>query len=365
MSFNNPFKEEAIAAFTSEMTFEQKVITAFRVLKQKLSWNGRYELYSRDLNKVIKAGNGSNADLNFILMGILKDYGIRSYPVVLSRRSTGVLPFNFPSLQKLNTFLVAAYNNDTQGYVYLDSSMELPALNVLPLDLCVNKARILSPDEPEEKKWVDLINLSSNVAFMQINATVQDGQIRGHRMTQLQGEEAVEYQKKQLRQKKDSLIFTPSDAGKEKFAFKNLKQENDAYDPTQIKEEFDFLMDTETTGGRLYVNPMVFPQLERNPFIQTERILPVEFQYPYKYNLVCTLMLPDGYEVEEIPESYSVRTDDGKLQCRYMIQRTDNKVNYVFQLRTHILLPDQYSQLQDIWTKVIEKNQALIVLKKI
>lgn len=367
LSFNNPFKEEAIAAFTSEMTFEQKVITAFRVLKQKLSWNGRYELYSRDLNKVIKAGNGSNTDLNFILMGILKDYGIRSYPVVLSRRSTGVLPFNFPSLQKLNTFLVAAYNNDTQGYVYLDSSMELPALNVLPLDLCVNKARILSPDEPEEKKWVDLINLSSNVAFMQINATVQDGQIRGHRMTQLQGEEAVEYQKKQLRQKKDSLIFTPSDAGKEKFAFKNLKQENDAYDPTQIKEEFDFLMDTETTGGRLYVNPMVFPQLERNPFIQTERILPVEFQYPYKYNLVCTLMLPDGYEVEEIPESYSVRTDDGKLQCRYMIQRTDNKVvlNYVFQLRTHILLPDQYSQLQDIWTKVIEKNQALIVLKKI
>lgn len=71
--------------------------------------------------------------------------------------------------------------------------------------------------------------------------------------------------------------------------------------------------------------------------------------------------------IEEIPESYSVRTDDGKLQCRYMIQRTDNKVvlNYVFQLRTHILLPDQYSQLQDIWTKVIEKNQALIVLKKI
>lgn len=123
--------------------------------------------------------------------------------------------------------------------------------------MCVNKARILSPDEPEEKKWVDLINLSSNVAFMQINATVQDGQIRGHRMTQLQGQEAVEYQKKQLRQKKDSLIFTPLDAGKEKFAFKNLKQENDAYDPTQIKEEFDFLMDTETTGGRLYVNPMV------------------------------------------------------------------------------------------------------------
>lgn len=367
LSFNNPFKEEAKAAFTSDMTFEQKVIAAFRVLKQKLSWTGRYELYGRDLNKTIKAGSGSNAELNFILMGILKDYGIRSYPVVLSRRSTGILPFNFPSLQKLNTFLVAAYNTDNESYVYLDSSMELPALNVLPLDLCVNKARILSPNEPEEKKWVDLINLHSNVTFMHINATVQDGQIRGHRMTQLQGQEAVEYQKKLFREKKDSLLFTSSGAGKEKFVFKDLKVESDPSDFTQIKEEFDFMMNAENTGERLYINPMVFPQLDRNPFIQTERILPIEFQYPYKYNLICTLTLPDGYDAEEIPESYSVRTEDGKLQCRYMIQRSGNQVtlNYVFQLRTHILSPDQYKQLQDIWTQIIEKNQAMIVLKKI
>lgn len=367
LSFNNPFKEEAKAAFTSEMTFEQRIITAFHVLKQKLSWNGKYQLYSKDLAKVIKAGNGSNADLNFILMGILKDYGLQSYPVVLSRRSTGMLPFNFPSLQKLNTFLVAVYNNDTQQYTYLDSSMELPALNVLPLDLCVTKARILAPHEPEEKKWVDLINLHSNIAYMHINATVQDGQIRGHRMTQLQGQEAMEYQQKRIRQRKDSLIFTPSSNSKEKFAFRNLKVESDHYDPTQIKEEFDFMINAEKTGGRLYINPMIFPQLNHNPFIQTERILPVEFQYPYKYNLICSLTLPEGYEVEEIPQSYSVRTEDDKLQCRYMIERTGNKVtlSYVFQLRTHILPPDQYKQLQDIWTKVIEKNQALIVLKKI
>ncbi|MCS2864578.1 hypothetical protein NXW13_11815 [Bacteroides thetaiotaomicron] len=222
------------------------------------------------------------------------------------------------------------------------------------------------PNEPEEKKWVDLINLGNNVTFMNVNATVQDGQIRGHRTTQLQGQQAVEYRKQLLKQKKDSLLFTSPDAGKEKFAFKGLKVESDPYDFTQIKEEFDFLMNAENTGGRLYINPMVFPQLERNPFIQTERILPIEFPYPYKYHLMCSLTLPDGYEVEEIPQSYSVKTEDDKLHCKYMIQQNGNKVtlSYVFQLRTHILSPDQYTQLQDIWTKVIEKNQALIVLKK-
>lgn len=367
LSFANPFREELKQAYSSDMTFEQKIITAFQVLKKKLTWNGKYQLYSRDLGKVIKAGTGSNADLNFFLISMLKDLGIDAYPVLLSRRSTGMLPFSFPSIQKLNTFVVAIYNPDTEAYTYLDSSMELPALNVLPLDLCVTRARLLSPREPEEKKWVDLMNLHNNAAFMNITATVQNGHIKGHRMTQLQGQEATEYQKKRMKQRNDSLIFTPTNGGKEKFAYKDLKVESDANDFTLIKEEFDFLMDAESTGERLYINPMIFPQLDQNPFIQAERVLPVEFPYPYKYHLTCSLTLPDGYEVEEIPQSYSVKTDDDKLQCKYMIQRNGNKIalSYVFQLRTHILPPDQYTQLQDIWTKVIEKNRALVVLKKI
>ncbi|MGG6547337.1 UNVERIFIED_CONTAM: DUF3857 domain-containing protein, partial [Prevotella sp. 15_C9] len=93
-----------------------------------------------------KAGTGSNADLNFIFISMLRSYGIKAYPVVMSRRSGGMLPSNFPSLQKLNTFVVAIYDEARGKYVYLDSSMEVPALNVLPIELSVTKARMLSAD---------------------------------------------------------------------------------------------------------------------------------------------------------------------------------------------------------------------------
>ena len=112
---------------------------------------------------------------------------------------------------------------------------------------------------------------------------------------------------------------------------------------------------------------MLFPQLTKNPFIQSERILPVEFPYLYRLNLSCALTLPEGYEVEEIPHSQVVKTEDGKLQCKYMIQKQGNTIllNYVFHLKGYIFLSEQYKQLQELWTKVIEKNNALIVLKKI
>ena len=74
-----------------------------------------------------------------------------------------------------------------------------------------------------------------------------------------------------------------------------------------------------------------------------------------------------GYEVEELPQSQSIRSEGDGLQCKYMIQQQGNTIllNYVFHLKGYIFLSEQYKQLQELWAKVIEKNNALIVLKKI
>ena len=84
------------------------------------------------------------------------------------------------------------------------------------------------------------------------------------------------------------------------------KQENDW---ALIEEEFDFVLQADRTDDHLYINPMLFPQLKSNPFIQTERVLPIEFPYPYKFTMLSTLTLPEGYEVEELPQSQSGRKE--------------------------------------------------------
>lgn len=368
LSFTNPFRPETKQAYNSEMSFEEKIICAFQILKKKMAWNGRYQLYSKELEKVIPKGNGSNADLNFILISILKDFRLEAYPVVLSRRSSGMLPYNFPSLQKLNTFIVAVYDINKQKYVFLDGSMDVPALNILPLELSVNKARILSPKEKEEKKWVNVMALADNKSFMKIEARLEGNQVKGHRSTILYGQEAVEYQANE-KHKQDSIVSNPESNGslKNKLTVTNLKVKKQENDQALIEEEFDFVLQTDRTDSHLYINPMLFPQLKSNPFIQTERVLSIEFPYPYKFTMLTTLTLPEGYEVEETPQPQVIRSEGDGLQCKYMIQKQGNTIllNYVFHLKGYIFLSEQYKQLQELWTKVIEKNNALIVLKKI
>ena len=368
LSFTNPFRPETKQAYNSEMSFEEKIICAFQILKKKMAWNGRYQLYSKELEKVIPKGNGSNADLNFILISILKDFGLEAYPVVLSRRSSGMLPYNFPSLQKLNTFIVAVYDINKQKYVFLDGSMDVPALNILPLELSVNKARILSPKEKEEKKWVNVMALADNKSFMKIEARLEGNQVKGHRSTILYGQEAVEYQANE-KHKQDSIVSNPESNGslKNKLTVTNLKVKKQENDQALIEEEFDFVLQTDRTDDHLYINPMLFPHLKSNPFIQTERVLPIEFPYPYKFTMLTTLTLPEGYEVEETPQPQVIRTQGDGLQCKYMIQRQGNTIslNYIFYLKEPIFLTEQYKQLQELWTKVIEKNNEILVLKKI
>ena len=322
LSLTNPFRPETKQAYNSEMNFEEKIICAFQVLKKKMAWNGRYQLYSKELEKVIKKGSGSNADLNFILISILKDFGLEAYPVVMSRRSSGMLPYNFPSLQKLNTFFVAIHDINKQKYVFLDSSMDVPG-----------------------------------------------DQVKGHRSTVLYGQEAVEYQAN-AKHKQDSLVSNPENkisSQKEQLTVTNLKVKKQENDWALIEEEFDFVLQVNRTDNHLYINPMLFPQLKSNPFIQTERVLPIEFPYPYKFTMLSTLTLPEGYEVEELPQPQAIRSEGDGLQCKYMIQKQGNTIllNYVFHLKGYIFLSEQYKQLQELWAKVIEKNNALIVLKKI
>ncbi len=367
LKMNNPFLNEMSQYGSADMSLEEKAVAAFRLLRDRLTWNGEYQLYCDDMEQVLKDGTGSNADLNFILMSLLRTWGVTTYPVVMSTRSRGMLPMFYPSLQKLNTFVVALYDKSRKKYFFMDASMDVPALNVLPQELLVNKARLLFASEAEDKKWINLMELADNQINMQMEAVMDSaGTIRGHRETVLQGQPAVEYQGK--RQTGDSLQWwRPSGvAADSRITVSGLKADISGNDYGKVKETFDFVTQAETADGRIYVNPLLFLQVTENPFKQSGRELPVELPYPYRQTVSCLLTLPQGYEVEEMPSPHTVKTEDEKLICKYFIQRTGNvvRLSYTFGMSLYVLPSEYYPTLQKMWNAAVEKNQSVIVLKK-
>ncbi|WP_071145555.1 DUF3857 domain-containing protein [Bacteroides ihuae] len=364
LKLKNPFREEMKALPLSEMTTDQKIAAIFHFLKQKIAWNENYYLYGKSISKVVKSGSGSNADINFILMSMLRDADISSVPVVLSCRNRGILPYTHPSIQKLNTFVVGIQNTDSTK-VFLDGSVSNGYINVLPPILMVDRARIVTSEKSGEK-WCSLNHAGEGLVRSLVSASIaEDGTIKGERTTVYGGQYAATFRAK-FKAAKDSANFISNMESEDAFKVLDYQQQGKEEFGPQIKEKITFTKQASVSDDHIYVNPMVFQHISKNPYIQESRKLPVEMSYPYTLRVSNSLKIPEGYEVEELPKQVLVSLEDGGGTCRYMVSVIENTIlmTYLFSMDRTLFAPNEYPNLKTFWGTVADKNNEMIVLKK-
>lgn len=365
LKMRNPYREEMAALNLDRLkSTDEKIAAIYTFLKSKITWNEGYALYANKSKKATKEGIGNNAEINFVLMSMLRDANIPCYPVVMSLRSTGMLPYAHPSSQKLNTFIVGIANTDST-LVYLDGSVRDGYLNVLPPVLMVDRARVILSDK--KGTWVDLSKTGKNQLRSMVNATVStDGKISGSRITSYMGQYAALF-RKSYRTAQDSTEFINKLATEENIQVTGFEAQGINLFSPRVKETVNFEKQITTNEQFIYLNPLVFLHTGKNPFTQTERKLPVEFSHTDQIVLSVNLTLPEGYAVEELPKPLQMRTADGQGTFRYAIALKENKLtlNYSFTTNKLMYLPAEYAELQNFWKAIAEKNNETVVLKKL
>lgn len=365
LKMRNPFRDDMPALSLDRLTDRQEKICAlFTFLKNKISWNGQYGLYGNEVRKAVKNGTGSNADINFVLMSMLRDAKIPCYPVVMSRKSAGILPFTHPSVQKLNTFVVAIADTDST-FVFLDGSVTDGYLNTLPPVLMVNRARLIT--RAGEDNWVDLSRLGRNSLRSVVNAQISaDGTITGSRQAGYTGQYAALFRKR-YRTAKDSAEFISNIETEENIKVQQFSTKDvNSFSP-KVTETLLFEKQASVNDNLIYINPMIFMHVSKCPFIQTERHLPLEMPYPDQLMQVTQLTLPEGYVVDELPESMNFQTEDKQGFCRYNIKQLGNQliINYSFAYNKLLHSADEYPDVKSFWELVAQKNNEIVVLKKL
>lgn len=77
-------------------------------------------LEAKSASKLLKEGTGTNADINFLYINMLRDAGVEAMPVLLRKRSRGRLPLTHASIKYLSTFVVGIQDTDST-LCYIDS----------------------------------------------------------------------------------------------------------------------------------------------------------------------------------------------------------------------------------------------------
>jgi hypothetical protein len=363
MKTSNPWKEETVKALAGITDEKEKITILYDIVKKHIRWNDSYALIGDNPKEAVKNGTGSNAQINYLLMSVLRDAGIRTYPILLSRRNNGRLPFTHPSLNKLSTFIVAAVTKDS-SISYLDGSSKYGGPNVLPTGLLVDRARVY--DDASVEKWVDLSKLTRNFQISNIQASIdKDGLLTGVRTTAYTNQLAYDY-KSRFAAAKDSMDFVKQIQNGFDVTVDSMEVNGKEPMSSSVNERLVFNKQMDLAGDFIYINPMVFKHLSENPFTQSERKLPVEFGFPTGYQTICTIELPANYQVEELPKSVKYVITGNKAVCQFMAQQSGNTVvfKYVFQMLQVVFPESEYPILRDFYGQAVAKNMEMLVLKK-
>ena len=361
---SNPLKAETAASGALQKnSVREKAAALYVALKKRLAWNGKYRLFGESANKVLKAGSGSNADLNAIYMSMLNEAGVKSFPVVMSSRDNGRLPITHPSIKKLNTFVVGVMENDTTLF-FVDASADDGYLNVLPSNLLTDQAYVLFPDGSGH--WMNLQELTTAKRSIIIEGTVKaDGTVEGTQNIISQDNFAAAA-RKEFRLAQDSISYVKDlakSSGAEIASY--LMEGRQTYSP-KVTEKVAFTKKFDATADHIYINPFVLPVLKESPFKEEKRELPVEFPYKQSLQYMAKLHLPEGYQIEEQPERLALSTEDRSVQCRanFQLSGSDLLVTLRLDVRKTFFPVTDYIMLKGMFDEIARINNEMIVLKK-
>ena len=333
-------------------------------ISEKILWNGVEDYTaSAPLSSVYKKEKGNSADINFILIGMLRAANIKADPVILSTRSNGSINQYSAMLQQFNYVVAYVYADD--NFYLVDATDPLRPYFILPFD-CLNDAGRLIHEY--DSKFIDLKNNEKNALSSTVSLRIDDkGNLAGELKTRFSDYNAYDVRKLVKLEGEDGYLDLMKTAATEieisGFRLEHLEQrDSDVVETVQIYIKNG----TQVAGDRLLFNPFLSPVAEKNTFYQETRNFPIDFGAPVEERLVLNLEIPEGFSVIEKPVDAIFRLGQGDGRYEFTCGSDGNKlvINSLLKIDKTLFPASEYSVIQDFYSKVLKKQAEMIVLKK-
>lgn len=357
------FKEQ-VAALPEEGTDIEKIASAVSLVKDNVAWDEKYKVFPEPVGQVVKARSGSNADINCLIAGCLREMGYTVDMVLVKMRSSGMLLDFQPERNPYDTFILRVTGSDGSQY-YLDGGSPHGYINVLPPDLLVTNARLVRPNVPGE--WVDLTRLTRNGTTMTVATTLTDDlRLSGEYTCKETGN--TSYSTKESYSESDdeqdyiSEIETDLAIEIDDITFGQMKEYS-----SSSQTEYKFHKDLDASGDFVYINPFLVKFHSADTFQSLQREFPIDFPFTYSLTYIFTFTIPEGYAVDQIPENRIFKFQPLASTARCSCTVNGNTVQMVYNFSQNKMMcgPEYYQDIRSYWKLLADIYDVVLVLKKL
>lgn len=338
----------------------------FQFVQNRMNCTGKRGYFvDKGVKKAYEEKSGNVAEINFILISMLKAAGIETSPVLASTVENGIPVF--PNRTVFNYVIGAA---EIDGHkILLDAANKFTTPNILPLNLLNWKGRLIRDDSFSQE--IDLIPKVASKENYTITASIKPevGEINGRLRIKKTDYDAFRFREANSNNNENSYLEKlENDLGK--IEIEDYKIENKTGDLSKpVQEEFNFKARSayDFIGGKIFLRPILFFTDAVNPFKQEKRQMPVYFGYPQQETYNVFIDIPNGFTVESLPKPMRIVTENRDASYTMNMISEENKIHIQVtkEINKYVFATDDYNMLKEFFQNILASQNEKIVLKRI
>lgn len=314
------------------------------------------------LKNVMRARKGNVAEINLLLVAMLRYAGLQADPVLLSTTNHGYALELYPLTTSFN-YVICRYRVFGK-YDYLDASRPRLGFGKLPAECYNGHARVVNAEAPPVYFSADSVTEKKETTLFITNDEKENwtGNVR-----QIPGCYESWSIREEIKETGEAAFFRGiaaaygQDIKITEFRVDSLASYEE---PVQLTCQFDF---GSLKDDILYINPMFGEGWEKNPFVSAQRFYPVEMPYTIDETFILTMEVPSGYVVDELPKQLVAKLDEkGSALFEYRISQSGNTISFLCKLKISRAFfgNEEYHNLRQFFNLVVNKQNEQIVFKK-
>jgi hypothetical protein len=357
------FEKEIDEVIRNNSDPSKLIVSIFEFVKQKVKWNDYRGMFSDNgVKKAYETGSGNTADINLMLVAMLRHARLNADPLILSTRDHGI-PL-FPTIRGFN-YVIAAVELDG-SLILLDATEKNSTPNVLPLRDLNFQGRIIRKDGSSE--LVDLTPKQSAITSSICSLEIDEmGEISGGIRKTYLNFHATSYRDKYGKMD-DEKIIAKLEEENDKYEISEFKLSNKSEIYKPIIESYKFISENsvDMIGGKIYFNPLFDAAITENPFKLEQREFPIDFGTPINYKQRVSIKIPQEYSVESIPNDLAIGLPNNYGVYKIKIAVNDRIINVFSELKinTAIYPSTNYNEIKEFYKLIVNNNMEKVVLSK-
>ncbi|MBX2872750.1 MAG: DUF3857 domain-containing protein [Saprospiraceae bacterium] len=357
--------EEVQGLISPEMNSELIMKTIFSFINQRVTFNGKKSFWVEDnLNKAFTRKQGNAGEVNLMCLALLKAYDLDAFPILTSTRDHGKMYRHYPLIDQFNYVLVGV--EIEEKIVLLDATDPLLGIN-MPSPNALNKLGWAV--DLDHLSWIDIqVPMCRDIYGSELSID-EEGNVVGKMRAIFNSYTSLAERQRHKSDPSGAYWKNRMGAFASDIRLESVQIQDYGEASSKFMSEIRFEVPNGAmaAGDYLYLSPIYYSNFKENPFQLEQRDYPIDFAYPFEERYVVSVIIPEGYAVEELPVSTSLNLPNNAGKFEYKASHLSGKI----QLMLTVLLyettfsPDQYVDLKALFDQMVTKRSEQIVFKKI